>query len=171
MSNKSESESDTLRDRIAPVLGRIPSGIFVLTAADGEGRETGMLASWVQQASFFPPMISVAINKKRYLNDWLKKSPQLALSLVGQSQSHFLKHFGHGFEIDEPAFDGVQILRGDTGLPVLAEALGYLEGRVTGQIDAGDHIVYLAEVIGAGAGERLAIEKPLVHIRKSGLNY
>ncbi len=40
---------------IAQVLGRIPSGIFVLTVGDDTGRETGMLASWVQQASFDPP--------------------------------------------------------------------------------------------------------------------
>ena len=50
----------------AAALGRIPSGLFVLTARNGE-RETGMLASWVQQCSFTPPCVSVALRKGREL--------------------------------------------------------------------------------------------------------
>ena len=38
---------------IAPVLGRIPSGIFILTIRHAD-QETGMLASWVMQAGFEP---------------------------------------------------------------------------------------------------------------------
>jgi flavin reductase (DIM6/NTAB) family NADH-FMN oxidoreductase RutF len=165
------SASDPLRERIAPVLGRTPSGIFILTAADGDGHETGMLASWVQQASFSPPMVSVAVNRKRYLHDWLKKSPHVALSMLAESQSRFLKHFGRGFEPEDVAFEGVQIIRGETGLPVLVEALGYLEGRVTGQAEAGDHVVYLVEILSAGSGENIATQKPMVHLRKNGFNY
>lgn len=163
--------NDPQRDEISPVLGRTPSGIFILTASDGAGNETGMLASWVQQASFSPPMVTVAVNKKRYLHDWLKKAPQVALSLVGSSQSGFLKHFGKGFEPAEKAFEGQSIARGVTGLPVLSEAMGYLEGRIAGEVDAGDHVVYLVEILGAGASPRLAEEKPMVHIRKNGFNY
>ncbi|MBI3469346.1 MAG: flavin reductase family protein, partial [Planctomycetes bacterium] len=36
-------------DPIGPILGRLPSGVFILTARDGTD-ETGMLASWVMQA-------------------------------------------------------------------------------------------------------------------------
>ena len=58
-----------------------------------------------------------------------------------------------------------------TGLPLLATSLGYLEGRIAGQTDAGDHVIYLVEIVGAGSGERLDEEKPMVHIRKNGFNY
>ena len=54
---------------------------------------------------------------------------------------------------------------------VLAEALGYLEGNITAQFPAGDHIVHVMEVIAAGAGEMLHEEQPMVHVRKSGLSY
>ena len=65
------SDSD-LQSRIAPVLGRIPSGVFILVAGDGTGRRTGLLTSWVQQASFEPPQVTIAVNKSRYLIDWLQ---------------------------------------------------------------------------------------------------
>ena len=168
MENAAHSES---RESIAPVLGRTPSGIFILTAADADGRETGMLASWVQQASFDPPAVTVAVNRKRYLHDWLQERPQLALNLVGESQSDLLKHFGRGFEPDEEAFEGLDVVRGVTGLPLLAMALGYLEGRVTGRIDAGDHIVYLLEIEAGGGSSSLDDQRPMVHIRKNGFNY
>ena len=62
MSDHSPSETVPNADAIGPVLGRTPSGVFILTASSGDGQETGMLASWVQQASFDPPAITVAVN-------------------------------------------------------------------------------------------------------------
>jgi len=171
MPDKTQNESSGWREAIAPVLGRTPSGIFILTARNTAGQETGMLASWVQQASFEPPMVTVAVNNKRYLNDWLREIPKLALSLLAEGQSRYLKHFGRGFEPDQPAFEGLEISRGLTGLPLLADALGYLEGEVTGRLEAGDHTIYLVEIQGGGSSEPLVEERPMVHIRKDGFRY
>lgn len=158
-------------DPIAAVLGRTPSGIFVLTARAADGRETGMLASWVQQASFEPPMVTVAVNRKRFLHDWLAGAPQILLNLVGEGQKQFLKQFGAGFGPDEHAFDGCSLTKSPGGLPVLADALGYLEGRVTGQLETGDHRVYAVEITSAGVGPDFTKTAPWVHVRKNGLNY
>jgi flavin reductase (DIM6/NTAB) family NADH-FMN oxidoreductase RutF len=137
MTDKSHSHADPARDEIGRVLGRTPSGVYILTASDGAGRETGMLASWVQQASFEPPIVSIAVNQKRYLHDWLSQSPTIALSLIGKSHGRFLRHFGRGFDADQPAFEGVEIHRSPSGLPVLAGALGFLEGAIVGKAEAG----------------------------------
>ena len=103
----SDSTSDAANQAVGQVLGRIPSGVFILTAADAEGRETGMLASWVQQAGFEPPCITVGVNHDRYLNGWLEQNPYVALNLVGDGQFEWLKHFGKGFEPDEDAFSEI----------------------------------------------------------------
>lgn len=163
--------SDEAREAIGPVLGRIPSGLSILTAADGDGNETGMLASWVQQASFEPPVITVAVHKKRYLNDWLKTGSQIAVSLIGESNGDYLKHFGKGFEPGEPAFKGLEVAKSPAGMTVLTDTLGYLEARITGEITPGDHVIYTAEVTAAGAGPILESDKPFVHIRKNGFGY
>lgn len=158
-------------ETIGRVLGRTPSGIFILTAGNAAGDETGMLSSWVQQTSFEPPMVTVAVNNKRYLNAWIDESPRLALSLVGESQKWLLSHFGRGFEPGEPAFQGLDVRRAATGLPLLAEALGFLEGTVVGRIDTGDHTLYVIEVINAGAGDSFSEDAPMVHIRKTAFHY
>src|SRR3954453_4364136 len=162
---------DDLQKSVGAVLGRTPSGLFVISAADAAGRETAMLASWVQQASFAPPMVTVALNRKRYLNDWLEESPRLAISFLGESHRDLLKHFAAGFAPDEPAFEGVAIARGATGLPLLASALGYVEGHVRSRLACGDHSVYAVEITGAGSAESLAHVKPMVHIRNNGFKY
>lgn len=160
-----------LREVIGSVLGRTPSGLFILTARAADGRETGLLASWVQQASFDPPMVTVAVNRRRYIHDWLDESPQIALNLIGEGQKQFLKHFGAGFEPGAPAFTGIAIDRGETGVPLIAEALGSLEGTVRGRLETGDHVVYAVEIVAASQGPGFAETPPWVHIRKNGFNY
>ena len=47
-------------------LGRISGGLYVVTASQGDGetlRRSAMVASWVSQASFSPPGITVAVAK------------------------------------------------------------------------------------------------------------
>lgn len=158
-------------EAIGPVLGRTPSGVYILTARNAAGQETGALVSWVQQASFSPPMVTVAVNQKRYLRDWLATSPEMILNLVGESQKQFLKHFGAGFAPDEPAFSGLNITRSASGLPILADAMGHLAGVVRSQLETGDHVIYAVEIIGGGYGEGFLESRPMVHIRKSGFNY
>jgi flavin reductase (DIM6/NTAB) family NADH-FMN oxidoreductase RutF len=159
------------RDAIGPVLGRTPSGLFILTACGPAGAETGMLASWVQQASFEPPTMTVAVNRKRYINDWMSPGASVALNLLGESHKSLLGHFARGFDPGAAAFTGIDVVRTPQGCPALAAALGWLEGRVTGRLEAGDHFIYTVELTAAGSGSALESEKPWVHIRKNGFNY
>ena len=167
-----DNESSTLNEQtLGPVLGKIPSGIFILTAGDGQEKTTGMLASWVMQASFQPPMVTVAVNQSRYLNDWLKDSPEMVLNLVGEDQTEFLKKYGRGFEPDEPAFEGMETHMTDSGIPILTTAIGYLQGKVVDSVRAGDHNIYVVEITGGALSESNELVGPMVHIRKNGFNY
>lgn len=155
----------------ATVLGKIPSGLFILTAYDSEGRETGMLASWVQQAAFEPPAVTVAVNRQRFLHDSLQPGAHVALSVVGETQKQFLSHFGRGFAVGEPAFEGIEIDHTPAGLPILRDALAWLGGVVQEKVTAGDHSILLVTVTSAQANAVLTTERPFVHLRKNGLSY
>jgi len=164
MDNKQPTE-------LGQVLGRVPSGVFIVTCADGSGATTGMLASWVQQAAFDPPMLTVAVKGGRYINNWLSETGRAVVNVISEAQKQLLGHFGRGFEPDQPAFEGLETTETDSGLPILADAIGYLEGEVAESFTAGDHQIYLLKIVSAGAGPRLEGETPMVHIRKSGFNY
>ena len=156
---------------LAAVLGRTPSGLFIVTARSADGLETGMLASWVQQAAFDPPAVTLAVNRKRYLHQWLEHQPRLVLNLIGEDQKGFINHFARGFEPDDAAFTGLETVRTPAGLPALAGALGWMEGAAASHMEAGDHIVYLVQITAAARGPEFGGQKPWVHIRKTGLNY
>jgi flavin reductase (DIM6/NTAB) family NADH-FMN oxidoreductase RutF len=160
------SEQDPQR-QLASALGRIPSGLFVLTVRRGEA-ETGMLASWVQQCSFEPPQISVAVKSGRELLAWLGEGEPFTLNVLDASQTDMIVHFGRGFALGDPAFTGLEVERPDGGAPVLSEALAYLECRVTGRCTAGDHELIIARAV---RGRLLGEGQPMVHIRKSGFHY
>ena len=152
---------------IAAVLGKVPSGLFVLTVRRGD-HETGMLASWVMQAGFEPPMVTVAVKQNRYIAQWLEEKHHFALNLLGEDQKNLLSHFGRGFEPGQRAFDGLKTHHTHSGVPTLADALGYLECQPLSHLDSGDHRVYLAEVTAAHLTSQ---SQPYVHIRKNGLRY
>jgi flavin reductase (DIM6/NTAB) family NADH-FMN oxidoreductase RutF len=151
-----------------PILGRIPSGIFVLTVGTGS-RATGMLSSWVMQAGFEPPMVSVAVKLERYICDCLTEGQPFVLNVVRASQTRFLKHFARGFEPGEPAFEGLAIAHCARGVTILTDALGHLECEPVSHIDSGDHRIFLANVVRGRLAR--ADAQPMVHIRKSGAKY
>ena len=97
-------------------LGRIPSGLSILTVRDGaedSGRATGMLASWVQQAGFDPPMVTVALGKGRFVLDWARASGRFVLNAIPAGNKAMLRHFGKGFGPNDPAFEGVDLIHPD----------------------------------------------------------
>jgi flavin reductase (DIM6/NTAB) family NADH-FMN oxidoreductase RutF len=127
-----------------------------------------MLVSWVQQCSFTPPGVSVAVQRGRALLDWLTDGAGFVLNILDDSQTDMIVHFGRGFELGQPAFTGLEVDRDASVATVLSDALGYLECQVTGRCAAGDHDLLVAEV---RAGRLLNEGQPMVHIRKSGAHY
>jgi flavin reductase (DIM6/NTAB) family NADH-FMN oxidoreductase RutF len=159
--------NDALQE-LAPALGRLPSGLCILTASHGD-RETGMLVSWVQQCSFEPPQVTAAVRRGRDVLAWLDHGAAFTLNLIGEGQTNFLSHFGKGFSLDQPAFTGLNVERRDGLGPILGDALGYLTCTVAGRLVTGDHELVVGLVEG---GKMLQADgKPYVHVRKNGLRY
>jgi flavin reductase (DIM6/NTAB) family NADH-FMN oxidoreductase RutF len=151
-----------------PALGHIPSGVFILTVGTGK-RATGMLASWVMQAGFEPPTVSVAVKLGRYVCDWLSEGQPFIVNIVREGQKRLLQHFAHGFEPGQPAFEGLEITHCARGVPIIKDALGHLECEPAGHIDSGDHRLFLAKVVRGRLAD--TDNRPMVHIRKSGSKY
>ena len=152
---------------LAAALGRIPSGLFILTL-DRDGVETGMLASWVQQCSFAPPLISVGVQRGRPIGALLPKDAVFTLNILEAAQTDMIAHFGKGFTLTDDAFKDLDITKSPPHGPILQEALAYLHARVVERMITGDHELFIAEV---SAGALLDDGQPMVHIRKNGFHY
>jgi len=166
MSNQADSGgSNDPQKALAGALGRVPSGLFIVTMRNGEA-ETGLLTSWVQQCSFEPPQISLAVRTEREVNAWLTPGARFTVNILGEGEKSLVSHFARGFALDEPAFTGLSI-RHPEGYPaVLTDALAYLLCEVAGQCPAGDHNLFIARV---NDGHMQGDSRPKIHVRKNGL--
>jgi flavin reductase (DIM6/NTAB) family NADH-FMN oxidoreductase RutF len=152
---------------LAAALGRIASGLFIVTARQGKAT-TGMLASWVQQCSFDPPQISLCVKPARDIAAWLTPGAGFTVNILDDTQTDMIVHFGKGFKPDEAAFSGLEIEVLDLAGPVLCDALAFLECRVVARHATGDHDLVIGQVL---RGEMLSEGHPMVHIRRSGMHY
>ena len=127
-----------------------------------------MLVSWVMQAGFLPPAITVAIRNDRYVGRWLTERCPFILNLLETGAPRLLRYFARGFAPSEKPFGGLDVERSASGIAVLRDAMGYLECVPRDFVDSRDHQIFLADVTG---GKLVAKRAPMVHIRNSGMNY
>jgi flavin reductase (DIM6/NTAB) family NADH-FMN oxidoreductase RutF len=152
----------------ATALGRVASGLFILTIKH-DAVETGFLASWVQQCSFAPLQVSVAVKQGRYLLNWLAPGAHFTLNVLADGQKHHLKHFGKGFEAGVDAFAGLSVQRSaTTGAAILPDALAHIDCTVTARHAVGDHELVIADVV---AGAVLNDLPPWTHSRRIATHY
>lgn len=161
------SESQT--DRTEQAVGRLLGSLCVMTAKQGEVA-SAMLASWVSQATFNPPGLTVAVAKDRAIESLLHRDGQFVINVLAEGKhlglmKHFLKPFGPG----EDRFAGVETKTAENGCPLLTDALAHLECRVENRMECGDHWLVYAVVEN---GEVLDADSlTAVHQRKTGSHY
>jgi flavin reductase (DIM6/NTAB) family NADH-FMN oxidoreductase RutF len=152
---------------IGKALGRVPSGVFILSAKHND-ESAAMMASWVQQASFQPPTVSIAIAKGRPISELIRASRRLALSIVPQGDKTLMKRYAKAKPLDDP-FAGVNTQPAPSGVPILADALAFLDCELIQIADfGGDHDLFLAKIT---AGEQLRDGEAFNHQRGNGFHY
>ncbi|CAK6696176.1 diflavin flavoprotein [Synechococcus sp. CBW1107] len=151
-------------------LGRLSGGLYVVTARQEE-RASAMVASWVSQASFEPPGITVAVAKDRAIEALMQVGDRFVLNILREDNHqgllrHFLKRFPPGAD----RFAGVSTLDGVAeGGPVLGDALAFLGCRVLQRMEGPDHWIIYAEVEQGNVADSQA--STAVHHRKVGNHY
>ncbi len=156
-----------MADDIKKVLRKFEYGVYVVTMGKGEDGNA-FTASWVTQVSSEPPMVAIAVHKKRQSIPMLKEHGAFVLNLIGEGQDGVAKSF-YG-----PAESGYDKLKGRTvrespatGTPVLNGILGYLDCAIVTTVDAGNHVLFIGEVKAAG----LDTDSDILTGTNSGLRY
>jgi flavin reductase (DIM6/NTAB) family NADH-FMN oxidoreductase RutF len=152
---------------ISRALGRIPSGLYIVTTLGNRG-PSGFLGSFVMQTGFEPPTVCVAIGKSRPHLSEVKKCGHFALSILDPKSRGLMAPFVRKPEEGASPFDGLALAKTPHGLSVLSESLAWIECRVSGEHATGDHVVVFGEVT---AAELLREGEPSTHVRKNGLSY
>ncbi|MCA9289078.1 MAG: flavin reductase [Phycisphaerales bacterium] len=151
----------------ARALGRVPSGLFIVTAGTADDA-TGFLASWVQQVGLEPASLSVAIKQGRHVGRLIRDHGTFCVSILDSESKDLLGHFARGFAPGDPAFVGIDTATTDCGVPFLTGALAHRVCRFVDAVDWADHSIVCGEVVG---GRPHREGDPIVHLRKHGQTY
>lgn len=151
-------------------LGRVVGSLTVLSARDGDAR-SGMLASWISQASFDPPGLTVAVKKDRAVEGLMPIGAPFVLNILAEGKERpILKHMFKVFAPGEDRFEGLAHTESEaSGCVVLDDCAAYLECSVVQKMDAGDHWVIYAQVNDGNVKQEQA--QSALHHRKIGTSY
>lgn len=152
------------KKQVGKALGRIASGLYVLTAKC-EDKEDAVLASWVNQCSFEPPALTIALGTLRQARLLVEGSGAFIVNVLPKDDMALLKHFSRP---PKDMFKGVKTLKGLEGIRILKDAVAYLECEVAQAMQTGDHVIYVGEIVG---GKTLKTGDPYIHVRDNGFNY
>tara|TARA_Y100001968_G_scaffold198427_2_gene181988 strand:- start:180 stop:1958 length:1779 start_codon:yes stop_codon:yes gene_type:complete len=159
---------------LAKAIGRISGGLYIVTASQGEGvskRSSAMVASWVSQASFNPPGLTVAVAKDRAIETLMQVGDRFVINILQEDNYlHLFRHFLRRFLPGVDRFEGVTLLEDVAqGGPVLADALAFLGCQVKQRMETPDHWIIYALVEQGNVANAEA--KTAVHHRRVGSNY
>jgi flavorubredoxin/flavin reductase (DIM6/NTAB) family NADH-FMN oxidoreductase RutF len=168
--DKTIKQIKAIDNELEKSLGRISTGLYIITAKKGEV-ESAMLASWVTQASVNPLGVAIAVAKDRAIESLMQVGDSFVLNVLEEGKyqglmKHFLKRFAPGAD----RFAGVKTYPAATNeSPILAEALAYMECEITTRMDCGDHWVIYSTVKTGRVAQVNALTA--VHHRKVGNHY
>ncbi len=144
------------------ILRHFPYGLYVVTVAS-EGEDHGMTANWLTQAAFEPPMIAVAIENTSKTIGMVRDAHHFAVNLLLTGQRDLAGKLGKSSDQAPQKLKGIKTRPAPvSGVPVLIEALGWVECRVVATLPAGDHTLVLGEIVAAAVehdGEPLTLQE------------
>ena len=130
-------------------LRMIPYGIYVLTADDGKGNIAAATVNWVTQTAFAPPLVVVGVKTDSGAYQVIKAARSFALNMLGKDQKSLAFTFFRPADVSDGKLSGQAYRKGTTGAPLLVEAPGALECKVTAIVEQGDHHIVVGEVVEA----------------------
>jgi flavin reductase (DIM6/NTAB) family NADH-FMN oxidoreductase RutF len=130
-------------------LRMIPYGIYVLTSDDGKGNIAAATVNWVTQTAFAPPLVVVGVKTDSGAYQVVKAARTFALNMLGKDQKGLAFTFFKPAAVADGKLSGQAYRKGATGAPLLVEAPGAVECKVTSIVEQGDHHIVVGEVIEA----------------------
>jgi len=131
-------------------LGVFATGVTVITSR-GDEHAYGMTANAFSSLSLDPPLVLVCVISGTTGAATIESNRSFAVNILGSDQEQISRYFSWR---DRPrgaeAFDEIPHRTSATGCPILEGVAGYLDCRLAAAHGAGDHVIYVGEVLALG---------------------
>jgi len=143
-------------------LGHFSTGVTVVTVERDPGKVHGMTANSFTSVSLHPMLILVCVDHGAKILPMLEENKQFGVSVLKQNQQAISEYFAKGVHSAEAEHRlGVHFRRTSSGASVLEETLLQMSCKLSASHPAGDHTIFIGEVLDAEIHEG----EPLLYFR------
>jgi flavin reductase (DIM6/NTAB) family NADH-FMN oxidoreductase RutF len=144
-------DSDSFRRACA----KFATGVTVATILAPDGSPHGMTANSFTSVSCDPPLVLLCVDHRTSILPSFRSSVHFGVNVLSEEQRELSMRFA---QKGQNRFEQVPWKAGQTGVPLIEDALASFECRVTERVTAGDHDIIIGEVLMA----RIRDGRPLV---------
>jgi flavin reductase (DIM6/NTAB) family NADH-FMN oxidoreductase RutF len=134
------------QDAKKTALRMIPYGIYAMTARNEAGEIAAATVNWVTQTAFEPPLVVIGVKADSGTYAVTKESGKFALNMLGKGQQGIAFGFFKPAVVEGDQINGEPWSEGETGVPVLDNAIARVECEVVEIVERGDHHIVIGEV-------------------------
>jgi 3-hydroxy-9,10-secoandrosta-1,3,5(10)-triene-9,17-dione monooxygenase reductase component len=128
--------------RFREVLGGYPTGVCVITSVDAESRYA-MVVGTFTSISLEPPLVGFFPDKSSTSWPKIERTGRYCVNVLGKDQLDHCKHFASKLE---DKFEGRSHGLSPGGLPLLDNAVAWIECDIAQVIEIGDHLLVVGAV-------------------------
>ncbi len=124
--------------------------IPTLLVTELNGKINVMTASWVMPVSHDPPLLAASVSPRRFTHELITKTNEFTVNVPSKNLLREVKYCGSvsGRNVDKTRELKLTFQAGEkVKSPVIKECLGWLECKVGKSVEAGDHTLFIAEVL------------------------
>jgi flavin reductase (DIM6/NTAB) family NADH-FMN oxidoreductase RutF len=125
-------------------LCQFAAGVTVVTTRDAKGRSLGLTVTAFASVSLDPPLVLVCVDHRSEAHVGFREAGLFGVSILAEGQEDLSRRFAAG---GAAKFKGLTLATGTTGVPLVPGAVAHLECRVKSSHEAGDHHIYVGEVL------------------------
>jgi flavin reductase (DIM6/NTAB) family NADH-FMN oxidoreductase RutF len=124
-------------------LGAFPTGVAVVTAT-AAGERVGMTVSSFNSVSLTPPLVLFSVARRAHSFAAWTRLERYAVNVLSEEQEALSNRFARPLG---DKWSGTLVLDGESGVPVLPNALAVFECEAYGRHDGGDHEIFIGRVV------------------------
>ncbi len=144
-------------------VGSFATGVTVVTTRgrdDVDDDVYGMTANAFSSVSLDPPLVLICVISGTTGAETIERNGVFAVNVLGSHQEPISRFFAsRDRPIGQAAFAELPHFHAVTGSPILERSAAYLDCRVTARHEAGDHLIFIGEVVAIGVDSDV---RPLV---------
>jgi flavin reductase (DIM6/NTAB) family NADH-FMN oxidoreductase RutF len=125
-------------------LGAFPTGVAVVTGLGAAGERVGVTVSSFNSVSISPPLVLFSIARQAHSYTAWTGMRGYAVNILSQQQEEISNRFARPLG---DKWDGLVVLDGINGLPILPNALAVFECEAYARYEGGDHDIFVGRVI------------------------